>query len=550
MFDIPELDELVCRRLSTNDLAQCARVSKKWHTNSTPYLWQDLTYPRMKTEVLCELILDDYLYEQQYQVVLEGENNTEQHSSAPSTPSLPSLTKYGMYVRWLPDPTDLPRELCAIVEQQALRGHSTEAIAYDLIHHLIKRCPAFRVREFALPHRYYQFSGPQMAIVEKVLPRVQELLMCCLLPNKNTNFQKFRDLMDQCSGALERLNVNAGLIYSASETMSGTFELEEDGPSISWTSLKELNVMYTRSTPDPTFFWTWLSKRCRYVKRMIVGEIHGSIQSVAKCMREHMPHLDEIWMTTASANMKEDEIAALLTASCKGWRVVEIYRPSLIGESTMKALLEHSSTLEILRTESNRSVTSNDVMRILASCPNLRALSDDPDGFMAEDSYHIHANVFIDRDQNTGVLKTWACEASLQELKIKVTDIPRPDVLGFEAVQETYPGQGREMQGQVYDRLARLTSLETLWLKGRKRYSGCLEMSLASGLHRLSGLKRLQELDVSRTKARIGVQEVQWMTEHWPRLRVIGGLCTKENKEAMAWLRVNRPEIKLIRCEW
>jgi hypothetical protein len=104
------------------------------------------------------------------------------------------------------------------------------------------------------------------------------------------------------------------------------------------------------------------------------------------------------------------------------------------------------------------------------------------------------------------------------------------------------------MQYQVYDRLARLADLEVLWLKGGargKRDSGCVEMSLESGLHRLSGLKMLEELDVSRMKARIGMQKAQWMTEHWPRLRVISGLCSEENEEAIAWLAENHPVIEI-----
>jgi len=107
--------------------------------------------------------------------------------------------------------------------------------------------------------------------------------------------------------------------------------------------------------------------------------------------------------------------------------------------------------------------------------------------------------VFTNRDQEAGTLRTWACEASLKDLKIKITGIPRSYVKEDEAEKETYPGQGREMQGQVYDRLARLTSLEVLWLKGDTRgrtASGCLDMSLESGLCTLSELKMLKELDV------------------------------------------------------
>ena len=250
MFDIPELNELACRRLDTYDLAQCARVSKKWHTISTAYLWQDLTYTRMKTETLCQLILEDYLYEQQHQVALQGESNMEQHSSAPSTASLPSLTKYGMHVRWLPDPDDheLRMKLRAIVKQQALPGHSVKAKAHYLTLHLFKRCPAFKVRVFTLPLRYPDFSGSEMAIAENVLPRVQDLLIGCIFNNQHTNFQKLRELMDRCSDTLERLNVKANLVYNEHDSMNRTFNLKENEQSICWTSLKELNVRSVMST--------------------------------------------------------------------------------------------------------------------------------------------------------------------------------------------------------------------------------------------------------------------------------------------------------------
>jgi len=515
--DIQELEELIYRRLSTYDLAQCARVSKTWHTNSTPYLWQDLTYP--SAEALCQLILEDYLYEQQHQVVLEGEGSAEKHSSAPSTASLPSLTKYGMYVRWLSDPTDdLLRELRVIVGRHALRGHSVEEKASDLILHLLKRCPLSKVRAFALPHRFQTRSAPQMTVLEKILPRVQDLRMSCFFPDQDANFQKLRDLMDRCSGTLERLSVNAGINFNDDDTMSGIFNLEEEGRRICWTSLKELNVLLSRSTSDPTFFWTWLMKRCRYVTRMKVGEIRGSIQSVARCMRKHLPHLDEIWMSPASSGMKIDEITTLLTGSSKGWRVVKLY--SLVGleESTMKALLKHSSTLEVLCIDigSGTSVPNNSLVQILASCPNLRCLEDAPN-YGLPDYSHINANVFIDQNQDTGALRTWACESSLKELRIRIKGIPRPDATVYETEQETYPGQSRDLQGLMYDRLARLTCLEVLWIGGPPSFEmdpGGLEMSLESGLDKLSGMKQLKELNLPGMNVRIGVQEAQWMTEH------------------------------------
>ncbi|KAK3811299.1 MAG: hypothetical protein J3Q66DRAFT_404678 [Benniella sp.] len=39
-----------------------------------------------------------------------------------------------------------------------------------------------------------------------------------------------------------------------------------------------------------------------------------------------------------------------------------------------------------------------------------------------------------------------------------------PDVRELQSIEEAYPGEGHGIQSQVYDRLARLTNLETLWL--------------------------------------------------------------------------------------
>lgn len=43
MLDIPELGDMVCRLLGAHDLAQCARVDKKWNSLVVPYFWRDLT---------------------------------------------------------------------------------------------------------------------------------------------------------------------------------------------------------------------------------------------------------------------------------------------------------------------------------------------------------------------------------------------------------------------------------------------------------------------------------------------------------------------------
>ncbi|KAG0278011.1 hypothetical protein BGZ95_004918 [Linnemannia exigua] len=57
----------------------------------------------------------------------------------------------------------------------------------------------------------------------------------------------------------------------------------------------------------------------------------------------------------------------------------------------------------------------------------------------------------------------------------------------------------------------------------------CLDLILESGLNLMSGLKRLRVLNVSRMNHRIGVQELVWMKEHWPRLHTVEGLLRVAN---------------------
>lgn len=550
MFDITELDEVICRHLRTYDLAQCAQVSKKWHAIVAPHLWQDLTPPTIKTKALCKLVLDDHLYAQQYQAAMEGDCETDQHSHAPSTTSLPALTKYGKWVRWLPGPADLLQELRPVLQHRQVQPrHDVEVTAHELILHLFTRCPAFKLRYFMLHCQHLEErSGLWTAILENVIPRVRFLSVHFSRYDHHPSFSKLVSLMDRCSVTLERLIVEVGITSTSIDTTQRIDDDEEHESTIGWTSLRELTLLCRGDGHDPKVFWTWLFKRCRRSKKLAVNDYRGSVKSAVECMLGHMPHLDEIQICP-NFEMKDEQIATLLTGSTQGWKVIRLFGPLVMGESVTKAVLGHSSTLEVLHVY-GRAFTSNDLVRVLASCPNLRCLDDYPGNDRAEDSRYIHVNEFIDRDLDTGALRTWKCEASLKELRVKIKGIPRPDVKEIESEKETYPGQAREIQGYVYDRLARLINLETLWLEGKsssKRYSGGLEMSLESGLHKLSGLKMLKELDVTQWKARVGVQEVQWMTQQWPRLHVVGGLCSEENVDAIAWLRENHPEIKVRR---
>ncbi|KAG0356446.1 hypothetical protein BG005_004617, partial [Podila minutissima] len=64
MFEVPELASMVFSHLEHHHLAQCALVSKDWHSAVMPVLWRtipDFHSPQQRLK-FCELVYEDYDY--------------------------------------------------------------------------------------------------------------------------------------------------------------------------------------------------------------------------------------------------------------------------------------------------------------------------------------------------------------------------------------------------------------------------------------------------------------------------------------------------------
>jgi hypothetical protein len=129
---------------------------------------------------------------------------------------------------------------------------------------------------------------------------------------------------------------------------------------------------------------------------------------------------------------------------------------------------------------------------------------------------------------------------------------------GVGAIREAHPDQEREIQGLVYVRLTTLrdclgdTPEEDINNHLQRRtvedQIDCPGLSLKSGLHKLSELTKLEELNVPNMKMRIGAKDIRWMTMHWPKLRVLSGLDeSDEIKKAVQCLQEHHLEIDLMR---
>jgi hypothetical protein len=327
-----------------------------------------------------------------------------------------------------------------------------------------------------------------------------------------------------------------------------------------WASLKELTFYDNASATYSNAFWPWLFKRCASVEKLSVTTCNGAAKSIEQGLLAYMPNVCEISLGGDPKGGISDEDMATILGGSKGWKVVKMKRYGLLRRPVMDALAKHFSTLEVLVVDGIEAPMMNDMVQVPRFCTKLRTLAYiDTKCSEMNGCSKIDAKVFIDQDPDTGVLKPWKCEASLKVLKVMVVGIPRSDLKGIGVIEEAYPGEGGEIQGQVYDRLARLTNLETLWLGDECGSAGVQspEMSLESGLGKLSGLKKLKELNVAGFLTSIGIEEVQWMVENWPKLRIIYGFDNRGfddideiDEEAVAWLKENHPEITVVRKPW
>ncbi|KAK3810857.1 MAG: hypothetical protein J3Q66DRAFT_372592 [Benniella sp.] len=550
MFGLPELDDVVCQQLSHHALAQCAQVSRKWYNTVIPYLWGDLsgtiTYDTWKQrDFFCRMVLEDYLHDQKHRALEEDCRGLEPHAQEHRSSPLSTLAKYGRWIRFLPYPDELRSGFqlhhTLFPPPQGTKEMDKEPSHTELMRHLYQHCPAMRIPSFIMKMNDPDPDDYLKVIAEFVLPCAQHITAEGEGNRDAPGCKEIMDRLDRCSDELEELTIR--MRKGLRDDIQGSPEQQEPKP---WTNLKRLELWYFDEKNHPESFCSWLRKRCSQAETLTVVQTDGFTGRTMEAMSKHMPNLCKLQLNKNSFDSREN--AALFLGRLRTrWKAMELKCIGPLDEDTREALANHFHTLEELVLLNCVGWTSHDLLQVFRSCPRLHTLIY-IDTKPHESPYCMDANVFIDRDHHTGLLKEWPCEKTLKRLFFTVTGIPEPD-----------SEQGLEIQNLVYDRLARLTGLETLrfgsmrYIFGENRmtYSQCLKISLESGLEKLAGLKELKELEVSDLRTRVGIKEVQWMVEHWPRLRVLRGVKPegewdrKMPEEAVEWLEQHYPGIEL-----
>ncbi|KAF9383077.1 hypothetical protein CPB97_006764 [Podila verticillata] len=302
--------------------------------------------------------------------------------------------------------------------------------------------------------------------------------------------------------------------------------------------------------------WSWLWGACGQLKEIELCYVANSIiESLAKAIRNWMPRLDSVSFSDARPYwtldyIPDSNIASILAAGTKGWKVVQCHYEAEVGSQTFDALLQHFETLEQFVV--SRADDSTGIMRVLKSCPHLRVL----ETIGSENDDHrplsIHATDFIDRDPASGTYRPWPCTRTLETLTITIVDIPvhYPSLIDEDDEQRTL-----EIQRRVCERLGQFTNLKILRL-GHLRYgldgiicpSMFLALTLDTGMEKLGGLDKLQELYINYNHHLIdGELEVKWMAENWRKLWKVRGL--RRHTAAYKWINKSIHQINLLSKE-
>ncbi|KAG0227844.1 hypothetical protein BGW41_003659 [Actinomortierella wolfii] len=349
----------------------------------------------------------------------------------------------------------------------------------------------------------------------------------------------------------------------------------------------KLEHVHIRNVYSESFLRSALN-HFRDIESIALDRLGPSMISVLADTFESLPRLRDLCITYRAVSLNEKDYAKLLAAGGSNrWRKIDL---PCLGLNVVAALAHHADTLEHLTVKKLDSNVDQSLVDLLASCTRIR--------YLHLHSHVFNAQTFIDYSNNLDgkqeeeleqlqqpqqqcrPLRPWKCEKTLVEFKARIGCIPRSDIplnlLGKPhddegvCLSEIYPGQSHELQEQVMTRLGRFHNLQHIQLgledltedvrqriKNSANHQGppyddpsyqyeCLDMTLENGLGMLHQLRQLRHLNVGRMASRIGPKEVEWMIEHWPRLRVIEGLCPNEESKVKSKFQELAPHIQAI----
>lgn len=536
----PEVLLLVFSYVGHSDLTKCARVCRQWNQIGTPIIWKILDasmfsgifpydYSQLKQGLarnahhirelqIASCVFLDYLFTRKIQSEMQPAiiiSHLHYNLDSAIVTNLRRLSIKQLNCRYSPD-----RRVLTMMEAflkcnpflTTLEFHEGQDSA--LLAPLVLACP--NLQEL----RIWDDTSPRTA--KQILDCLPESIQTVSM-RVNSTADKYRfitpleiqeDPVQQALTATPRFHPNLESLWIDGHFLFYAEDLLLPFLETCGTKLREF------STPDTNCFLsktlgTALIKAGMSMQRLIPGQLKQKCRSsdveIANTISQHSPLFS-----------------------------IDLDRCTAASSRTATAILASPKCLRELIVSGCTQLSSTDLISILGTAENLCLFS----------------AIGRHRRLSPWLLATdlTACEWKTPQLGIFSGWIKVPRArqdIAQGSVEETLDSPSvaycHKVQRAVYRKIAMQTNLNTLGLGGSVILNSpfhwySLEMTLESGLDELVSLKELNTLEVEFMNHKIGIPELEWMNEHWPKLRGIHGLFPNDRYEDSAvlkWLRTH-----------
>ncbi|KAF9216243.1 hypothetical protein BGZ59_010466 [Podila verticillata] len=456
----------------------------------------------------------------QIQVQPAKKDTINQHQQA-YQPAVPCLSRYGAYIRTIPDIQLLWLWLRVVSFNFMVQEVKTPKAptVFDLLEHFLSRCACLRLPMLCL--NQYHFQGPKIfqlirkyavpaAVHLQIIDRKNDmddeddsgdsddsgmwsyssgdysvgdddinqrnledrgkaitsrdahltastLVLKHILMNTSRNLKSLHIDM-KATWVTKKLELGANQWTGRSDFMSGLEDL--------W-----VITVGRQENRDTIACWEWIWKHAVTLKHLdVMDAFPDFVHSLVQGIQVHLNQLQTICLGGEDENKHKHKghfydmaIARLLNAgTC--FKTIYLGISARVGLRTINTLPRHYPAL----TEFTMEIGTDDdsfLVDVLTLSPKLRKLVTIRNGEYPLSDCEIFpkldAKVFADLDPRTKTHRPWACESTLVTLHVKIVNIPaKYDEHGNVLCQLEY----------VYGRLARLTNLEDLKLQKEVEY--------------------------------------------------------------------------------
>ncbi|KAK3817358.1 MAG: hypothetical protein J3Q66DRAFT_400666 [Benniella sp.] len=547
IFDLPLILENIGRFLDRRDVESCTLVNKTFQDSFHRVFWQELTFGMRPTPLRTQ----EEMEQVQQQALIDNckwIRKLSVHSNLRREGLLALLACHCAGV------TDFTSHIVLFARNRDIGDPAFSSILELATNNVNLRRWSIYVQSDLSPLD----PGPLTGVFSKKLYLTELELGLGSNPCRGW----MRCVLQNLPASLKRLYLQWGFLYED----NGVEYFKDQGWPLSYPSLEEAELWIDVIEREEWALVEFL-KRCPAITELTLPTMLGpqlsSVITGVLGSTESMPKLKTLDFGLNTDLSREDWELVLLAMKGR----IKCFAGSLpFGTPPMRSYIPEmvthwSSTLEEIRIGQTLCFKSCDLHTILTQCPRLKRFDCLLGRIVGPVLPYTNAwepipgleSVPLNEDDVEHSGRNWVCK------ELEVFKMMFVDGRTWSTEEEVRLQQERWTARAItyaYEQIGRLTNLKELaigWRSNDEYTNGPnLDMSIRSGLWRLSGLKSLKTLNIAHIRrVNVGAEEVQWMNGNWPKLEMIKGLAYRFYKSGqeislppyLDWLQLQRPHL-------